>query len=631
MKKSTSLFLSLLLTFSIVAQQRGIDPISLNVEGKKIKLYEQSHALLIGMDTYTNGWESLPGVKKDIHAVKQALEGNGFNVVVKENLTKDQMEKVFIDFIGKHGQGLNNRLLFYFAGHGHTITTSFGEVLGYVVPVDAPNPNTNQAGFMAKSMPMSRIEEYAKLTQSKHALFLFDACFSGSLFALTRAAPEVINYKTSKPVRQFITSGSEDETVPDKSIFREQFVTSLTTGYADANNDGYLTGTELGKFLQDNVINYSKNMQHPQYGKIRNQYLDKGDFVFVLKKNKEEIPGDEARNDKLTKSQPQESGFVQGDITYDYGSINIDSKIGGKLYLNGEYKGVIKAKTTGNKLTNILAGTHTIKITGDENWEQRITVIKDKTSHVKVESLGSVGYHSQTGLIFTSIQGGSFSMGSKNDDEKPVHKVTLSSFSMSTTEVTNEQYCKFLNEKDNQIEGGANWLNINDVDCKIEKRGSSFFPKAGYENHPVIEVTWYGAKAYAEWAGGRLPTEAEWEYAAKGAQNYKYAGSNNINDVSWYNNNSDNKTHPVGQKRPNGYGLYDMTGNVWEWCNDRYGGSYYGSSPDNNPQGPSSGANRVNRGGSWSNNLKNCRVTSRHKGYPSHCNRDIGFRIVLPL
>ena len=106
-------------------------------------------------------------------------------------------------------------------------------------------------------MSMQRIEEYALNIDAKHALFLFDACFSGSLFALSRAIPESINYKTAKPVRQFITSGSAEETVPDQSIFRSQFVAALE-GEGDSNGDGYLSGTELGQFLQDSVVNYSK-------------------------------------------------------------------------------------------------------------------------------------------------------------------------------------------------------------------------------------------------------------------------------------------------------------------------------------------------------------------------------------
>jgi uncharacterized protein (TIGR02145 family) len=266
----------------MMAQQRGFVPVS--VSGSSNILYKQSHALIIGMSNYTNGWPSLQGVKNDIQAVQAVLENNGFNVEVQENLSKEQTDKVFSDFITKYGQEAENRLLFYFAGHGHTVKTTFGEVIGYIVPIDAPNPNTNQSGFMSKSMPMSRIEEYAKMAQSKHALFLFDACFSGALFAMSRAIPDVISHNTSLPVRQFITSGSESETVPDKSLFCEQFVSALTTSFADANKDGYLTGTELGMYLQTNVVNYSHNSQHPQYGKIRNPYLDKGDFVFVLHK-----------------------------------------------------------------------------------------------------------------------------------------------------------------------------------------------------------------------------------------------------------------------------------------------------------------------------------------------------------
>jgi TolB-like protein len=113
-------------------------------------------------------------------------------------------------------------------------------------------------------------------------LFIFDSCFSGSLFALSRAVPEHISYKTAKPVRLFITSGSADEKVPDTSIFRQQFIAALD-GEGDLNADGYMTGAELSDFVFKNVVNYSKGTQHPQYGKIRNPNLDKGDFVFRMK------------------------------------------------------------------------------------------------------------------------------------------------------------------------------------------------------------------------------------------------------------------------------------------------------------------------------------------------------------
>lgn len=244
-------------------------------------LYKDSHALIIGISDYTPGWPRLPGVRRDVEEVKAALETHGFNVVVEMNPDKVELDQAFTDFISRYGQGPKNRLLFYFAGHGYTVRTSYDEELGYIVPMDAPNPNYDFPGFQSKSMPLKRIEEYALQIQSKHALFLFDSCFSGSIFALDRAVPWIISDKTAAPVRQFITSGSADEKVPDESIFRAQFIRALH-GEADYNMDGYVTGTELGEFLQTTVVNYSRNAQHPQYGKIRNANLDKGDFVFTL-------------------------------------------------------------------------------------------------------------------------------------------------------------------------------------------------------------------------------------------------------------------------------------------------------------------------------------------------------------
>jgi hypothetical protein len=128
---------------------------------------------------------------------------------------------------------------------------------------------------------MLEIEIYAKQIDAKHALFVFDSCFSGSIFGLTRAIPAAISDKTTKPVRQFITAGAADQEVPDDSVFRRQFVAGLA-GEADLNHDGYVTGSELSQFLEYTVINYTRGAQTPQYGKIRDPFLDKGDFVFFL-------------------------------------------------------------------------------------------------------------------------------------------------------------------------------------------------------------------------------------------------------------------------------------------------------------------------------------------------------------
>jgi formylglycine-generating enzyme required for sulfatase activity len=161
---------------------------------------------------------------------------------------------------------------------------------------------------------------------------------------------------------------------------------------------------------------------------------------------------------------------------------------------------------------------------------------------------------------------------------------------------------------------------------------SKWNPQAGYDNYPVINVTWYGAKAYADWLGGSLPTEAQWEYACRAGTSTSYSfGAGNIRDYAWYDDNSGDHTHPVGEKSPNAWGLYDMHGNVYEWCNDWYAnyGSTPASDPVTNPTGPSTGANRVLRGGSWYSSAQYCRSAFRSDGDPDYADYDIGFRVVL--
>jgi hypothetical protein len=278
-----TIFSFLLLSVAICfSSDRGISVVTVkNPEGKETRLYKESFALLIGVSDYVNGWPKLPRVRKDIEEVRNALEKHGFITTVVMDPDRIQLVQAYEEFITRHGFDIDNRLLFYFAGHGHTVKQSYGEEMGYIVPADAPNPNNNKEIFLAKALDMQFIEVLAKRIQSKHALFLFDSCFSGSLFSLSRAVPESISYKTAKPVRQFITAGGPDEQVPDNSVFRDQFVSALN-GETELGRDGYITGSALGEYLQTSVTNYSKGSQHPQYGKLRNPNLDKGDFVFQM-------------------------------------------------------------------------------------------------------------------------------------------------------------------------------------------------------------------------------------------------------------------------------------------------------------------------------------------------------------
>ena len=215
-------------------------------------LYKESHALVIGVSEYTK-WKKLPGVLEDITAVRKALEEHGFEVkVVKNPKNRNEIKNELDSFISQHGREPDNRLLFYFAGHGHTIE-KHGRNFGYIVPANSPKPDIDLNGFKDSAMDMQMIELFANDIDSKHVLFVFDSCFSGSmLFSLNRGIPENISYKTAMPVRQFITSGSAEENVPDKSIFRDFFVKALE-GEGDRDKDRYITGNELGEYLQKNV------------------------------------------------------------------------------------------------------------------------------------------------------------------------------------------------------------------------------------------------------------------------------------------------------------------------------------------------------------------------------------------
>ena len=219
------------------------------------------------------------------------------------------------------------------------------------------------------------------------------------------------------------------------------------------------------------------------------------------------------------------------------------------------------------------------------------------------------------------IPAGSFEMGDHFSEGKevelPVHTVTLDAFYMDTHEVTVGQFKQFVNQTGYSYD---RWNNV-----------AKYSPGDDYS---MIYVTWDDATAYAEWAGKRLPTEAEWEYAARGGLTGKrYSWGDDISFSRDYANHDRifgkdkwQYTSPVGSFDPNGYGLYDMTGNVWEWCQDRY--ADYNNSPVNNPSGPSTGLFRVLRGGSWRTAPYFLRLAYRTGNAPIHKYYDHGFRCV---
>lgn len=266
-----------------------------------------------------------------------------------------------------------------------------------------------------------------------------------------------------------------------------------------------------------------------------------------------------------------------------------------------------------------------------------------------------------TGMEFIFVKGGCYQMGDTSGDgyfsEKPVHEVCLDDFYMGKYDVTVGQFRKFVDETGYRTEAEKSDGCLGRAGNKWEQSSSFNWKNVGFEqdeNHPVVCVTWDDAKAYTEWLGRksgkkyRLPTEAEWEYAARaGTKGRNYWGDKpadackyaNVGDLSLKRQFSNAMVHecddgyvftsPVGKFQPNGYGLYDMMGNVWQWVADWYGPRYYSQSPRNNPAGPSNGQYRVLRGGSWNYGSQSVRASYRGRNERKIRNSDIGFRVAV--
>jgi hypothetical protein len=266
----------------------------------KDKLYSASYALLIGVSDYTAGWADLGSVPKELEQVKAVLKEQGFEVFLHLNPNSRQLKKLFEDFVAQYGYIPGNRLLFFFSGHGHTRKDGNK---GYIVPADAPKPEQDEFGFLTKAVSMTDILAWARKIEAKHALFLFDSCFSGTVFkSRNLPIPSQIKNAIALPVRQFITAGRAGDTVPAKSIFTPAFVDALKYGWGDINKDGYILGTELGFYLNQKVPE-SLARQIPQYGKIPDYDLSRGDFVFFLKDN-DPTPPPEPDNDPTPPPEP---------------------------------------------------------------------------------------------------------------------------------------------------------------------------------------------------------------------------------------------------------------------------------------------------------------------------------------
>lgn len=505
-----------------------------SLSSKQAVRYENSYALVIGVSDYKHGWNKLPHALPNAEAVADELTKRDFKVMTLYDPTGYELSSM-IDSLAYKSGSENDRFIFYFAGHGVTISSENDSVLGYILPKDAPNRLKHPDLFKEKALSMKRIADVVKNSPVKRALFLFDCCFSGAILSHGWIDENGVNNKWDKSTRQFITAGNQDEKVPDNSIFTYCLLAGLE-GNADLNADACITASELSIYIRDNTFLRSNNSLHPQYGRIHDPDNNHGDFVFGV---------------ELPKMKPM------SELYKDIDNLN--------------------------------------------NLEEILPDFK-----------------------FTGIPAGSFLMGSdssedgRDDDETPLHKVSIKPFFMQTTEVTQRLWKMIMGYNPSFFETDilpveqVSWIEVNEFIRRINE----IDPGKNY----------------------RLPTEAEWEYACRAESSTRFPWGNDSNYYSldifcWLSYTGKGSTHPIGQKRPNAWGLYDMHGNVFEWCQDWYHDDYFGAPSDGSAWISPVGEYRVHRGGSsvmdsWEYNARRCRSAFRSRSKPASRHFDLGFRLV---
>jgi formylglycine-generating enzyme required for sulfatase activity len=493
---------------------------------------------------------------------------------------------------------------------------------------------------------------FVRLAAAKHVFTIFDSCFAGTLFNVARSAPPPqITRLTVEPARQFLTSGDAGQKVSDDGTFARLFIEALKgQRRADANGDTYLTASELGAFLDARISNYTQNRQTPRFGALRDPRFDKGNFVFQL-----------ASTAPVRKATPRvPSGGATGGGSAEIvfwrsieGSKDADSY---RAYLDqyptGSFAGLARLRIKQLNARKVAA----------------ITLPKDSTPSPATPAVGVYPAGRKAGDGFQDcsdcpemvvISPGRFRMGDLNGgghkNEKPVHDVRIGyGFAVGKYEVTRGEYAAFANATGRGTGNGCYYY----TGSKWEKNRSKSWRDPGYSQtnrDPAVCVNWDDAQAYVSWLsrgtgqGYRLLSEAEWEYVARAGSGSKYSfgnsetelcangnGADRRSSFGWRNNSCDDgygeRTAPVGSFSANGFGLYDVHGNVWEWVEDCWHETYNGA-PTDGASWVSGGdcSRRVLRGGSWSSRPRLLRAADRNWNTTDIRSFSLGFRVARTL
>ncbi|MEI6408443.1 MAG: SUMF1/EgtB/PvdO family nonheme iron enzyme [Bacteroidota bacterium] len=607
--QKTALFLLLALPYLLSAQRGGRDL-----------------AVFFPVTDYKGSWSPLPktllecqGIAKDLHDLY------GFETETLANKTKNEIEDKLAELATRHYDP-QDQLLLYFSMHGHFDDAGEG---GCLVPYKGADDDPTARTWLLHS----NLRYLVSRIPCEHILIAIDACYSGT-FGGERSKPDPpagpdcaakIKNALGRKSHLYLAAGGKEK-VPADSEFARRWRSALGSR---GGEDGLLTFAELQLQLSDAE-------PAPKWGEFSGHLG--GSFVFALKNGCAQAPPPPSDPETAACLSARRQNTPEA---WDY-------------YLDTYPKGRC----------------------ADEARDERAWLLAKRRDtpaayqmYLDSYPLGRHAKEVQKKPVrpdnMALIPGGTFTMGStENEDEKPPHSVTVSDFYLGKYEVTVAEFRAFIEDKGNYITdaekedssyawNGTKWGWVRGVNWRHDYAGNP-----APDDHPVAHVSWNDAVAYCAWLTQktgltyRLPTEAEWEYAAgNGAAHTKYSWGNGLpsskkggsvaeesgaaqfgwtkseTNIFLAYNDGFATAAPVGSFEANNFGLYDMSGNVWEWCNDWYGSDYYKNSPTKNPGGPATGSYRVLRGGSWNYYPQGCRVAFRSYYRPTSRLNGIGFRL----
>jgi formylglycine-generating enzyme required for sulfatase activity len=641
----------------LTAQSRDIRPSASAAPASSSGFYADSWALVIGVNAYQKVSPRLNYAVADARAIADALPALGFpkertRVLLDGDATKAKIENVFYRDFAKVGP--NDRVFVYFAGHGQTLQVRGGEE-GYLLPVDADG-----AALPLTALLMEDMKRIANRLGAKHVFFALDACFSG--FALTRDATPTsatdvyLQTALREPVVQVLTAGRKGERAIEEGghgLFTRRLLDGLRL--ADTEGRGFVTAGQLATWVEPRVVRDSGGKMTPQYGKLDGE----GQFVFVR-------PGAKI----AAVPPPAEPPRMQGkeEIRQEFGTLALSARLPDVDVWLGDQKVWTSRPGAAYVLSNVPTGTHRLvaRKDGHKEWTREVQVAANQRAEIviDIEALGPQKViKGDDSAEMVLVPAGEFWMGSDQAEvarfvdeckkarlpepicnqsgqhQTPRHRVHLDAFHIDRYEVTNALFERFVRATSYQTtaerEGKSRVGRKKDDKWRLEDvNGASWRAPSGPgssapNDHPVVLVSWDDADTYCRWAGKRLPTDAEWEKAARGTDGRSYPWGN-----TWDASRA-NGAVSVGSARPVGsyaggvspYDAHDMAGNAGEWVADWFDENYYQRSPERNPRGPDSGTVRVVRGGSWLSAAPiTFRVAYRYIDVSVVRRNDLGFR-----